>query len=41
MRQADLSQGFIIDVLQNYSTYKRFFGLDQTRVDSTDAPKTL
>ena len=43
MRQA-IEEGFIIDVLQNYATYKRFFGLikqveDGSRCTAQEAPR--
>ncbi|WP_158743038.1 type I restriction endonuclease subunit R [Acidisphaera sp. L21] len=38
MRQA-IEEGFIFDVLQNYTTYKRFFGLVKQIVDDPDVPK--
>ena len=37
MRQA-IEEGFIIDVLQNYTTYKRFFGLIKQVEDDPDVP---
>jgi type I restriction enzyme, R subunit len=38
MRQA-IEEGFILDVLQNYSTYKRFFGLVKQIEDDPEVPK--
>jgi type I restriction enzyme, R subunit len=38
MRQA-IEEGFIIDVLQNYTTYKRFFGLIKQIEDDPDVPR--
>lgn len=38
MRQA-IEEGFILDVLQNYTTYKRFFGLVKQVADDRDVPK--
>lgn len=38
MRQA-IEEGFILDVLQNYVTYKRFFGLVKLVEDDPDVPK--
>ncbi len=38
MRQA-IEEGFIIDVLQNYTTYKRFFGLIKRIEDDPDVPR--
>ncbi len=38
MRQA-IEEGFILDVLQNYTTYKRFFGLVKQVRDDPDVPK--
>lgn len=38
MRQA-IEEGFILDVLQNYVTYKRFFGLVQQTEGDPDVPK--
>lgn len=38
MRQA-IEEGFILDVLQNYTTYKRFFGLVKQVGDDRDVPK--
>jgi type I restriction enzyme R subunit len=38
MRQA-IEEGFILDVLQNYTTYKRFFGLVKQIADDPDLPK--
>ncbi|GAB0114796.1 type I restriction endonuclease subunit R [Acidisoma sp. C75] len=38
MRQA-IEEGFILDVLQNYTTYKRFFGLVKQIEDDPDVPK--
>lgn len=38
MRQA-IEEGFILDVLQNYTTYKRFFGLVKQGRDDPDVPK--
>ncbi len=38
MRQA-IEEGFILDVLQNYTTYKRFFGLVKQVEDDRDVPK--
>ena len=38
MRQA-IEEGFILDVLQNYTTYKRFFGLIRQIVDDPEVPK--
>ena len=38
MRQA-IEEGFIIDVLQNYTTYKRFFGLIKQVEDDPDVPR--
>lgn len=38
MRQA-IEEGFILDVLQNYTTYKRFFGLVKQVEDDPDVPK--
>ena len=39
MRQA-IEEGFIMDVLQNYTTYKRFFGLIKQVEDDPDVPRT-
>ena len=38
MRQA-IDEGFIMDVLQNYTTYKRFFGLIKRIEDDPDVPR--
>ena len=38
MRQA-IEEGFIMDVLQNYTTYKRFFGLIKQVADDPDVPR--
>ncbi|WP_160119800.1 type I restriction endonuclease subunit R [Rhodovarius lipocyclicus] len=38
MRQA-IEEGFILDVLQNYTTYKRFFGLVKQVEDDPDVPQ--
>lgn len=38
MRQA-IEEGFILDVLQNYTTYKRFFGLVKQVESDRDVPK--
>jgi type I restriction enzyme R subunit len=38
MRQA-IEEGFILDVLQNYATYKRFFGLVKQVEHDPDVPK--
>lgn len=38
MRQA-IEEGFILDVLQNYTTYKRFFGLVRQIEDDPEVPK--
>lgn len=38
MRQA-IEEGFILDVLQNYTTYKRFFGLVKQVEDDPEVPK--
>ncbi len=38
MRQA-IEEGFIMDVLQNYTTYKRFFGLIKQIADDPDVPR--
>jgi len=38
MRQA-IEEGFILDVLQNYTTYKRFFGLVKQVENDPDVPK--
>ena len=38
MRQA-IEEGFIVDVLQNYTTYKRFFGLIKQIEDDPDVPR--
>lgn len=38
MRQA-IEEGFILDVLQNYTTYKRFFGLVNQAEDDREVPK--
>ena len=38
MRQA-IEEGFIMDVLQNYTTYKRFFGLIKQVQDDPDVPR--
>jgi type I restriction enzyme R subunit len=38
MRQA-IDEGFIMDVLANYSTYKRFFGLIKQIEDDPDVPR--
>lgn len=38
MRQA-IEEGFILDVLQNYTTYKRFFGLVKQVESDPDVPK--
>ena len=38
MRQA-IEEGFILDVLANYTTYKRFFGLVKQIEDDPDLPK--
>ena len=37
MRQA-IEEGFVMDVLQNYTTYKRFFGLIKQGEDDPDVP---
>ncbi len=39
MRQA-IEEGFIMDVLQNYTTYKRFFGLIKQIEDDPDVPRS-
>ena len=38
MRQA-IEEGFVMDVLQNYTTYKRFFGLIKQVEDDPDVPR--
>ncbi|MFZ1574804.1 MAG: DEAD/DEAH box helicase family protein [Chromatiaceae bacterium] len=38
MRQA-IEEGFIMDVLQHYTTYKRFFGLIKQIADDPDVPR--
>ena len=38
MRQA-IEEGFILDVLQNYTTYERFFGLVKQVEDDPDVPR--
>jgi type I restriction enzyme, R subunit len=38
MRQA-IQEGFIMDVLQNYTTYKRFFGLIKKVEDDPEVPR--
>ena len=38
MRQA-IEEGFVMDVLQNYTTYKRFFGLAKQVEDDPDVPR--
>ena len=38
MRQA-IEEGFIVDVLQNYTTYRRFFGLIKQIEDDPDVPR--
>ncbi|MBK1719418.1 type I restriction endonuclease subunit R [Thiocystis violacea] len=38
MRQA-IDEGFILDVLQNYTTYKRFFGLIKQIENDPDVPR--
>ena len=38
MRQA-IEEGFILDVLQNYTTYKRFYGLVKRAADDPEMPK--
>lgn len=38
MRQA-IEEGFILDVLENYTTYKRFFGLVKQVEDDPNVPK--
>ena len=38
MRQA-IEEGFVMDVLQNYTTYKRFFGLIKQAEDDPDVPR--
>ena len=38
MRQA-IEEGFILDVLKNYTTYKRFFGLIKQVEDDPEVPK--
>jgi type I restriction enzyme R subunit len=38
MRQA-IEEGFILDVLQNYTTFKRFFGLVKQVEDDPDVPQ--
>ena len=38
MRQA-IEEGFIMDVLQNYTTYRRFFGLIKQVEDDPDVPR--
>lgn len=38
MRQA-IEEGFILDVLQNYTTYKRFFGLIKQVEEDPDVPR--
>ena len=38
MRQA-IEEGFVMDVLQNYTTYKRFFGLIKQIEDDPDVPR--
>ena len=38
MRQA-IEEGFVMDVLQNYTTYKRFFGLIKQIKDDPDVPR--
>ena len=38
MRQA-IEEGFILDVLQNYTTYKRFFGLMKQVEDDPEVPR--
>ncbi len=38
MRQA-IEEGFVLDVLQNYTTYKRFFGLIKQIEDDPEVPR--
>ena len=38
LRQA-IEEGFVMDVLQNYTTYKRFFGLIKQVKDDPDVPR--
>ena len=38
MRQA-IEEGFVMDVLQNYTTYKRFFGLIKQVENDPDVPR--
>lgn len=38
MRQA-IEEGFVLDVLQNYTTYRRFFGLIKQIEDDPDVPR--
>ena len=38
LRQA-IKEGFVMDVLQNYTTYKRFFGLIKQVEDDPDVPR--
>ena len=38
LRQA-IEEGFVMDVLQNYTTYKRFFGLIKQVEDDPDVPR--
>ena len=38
MRQA-IEEGFVMDVLQNYTTYKRFYGLIKQIEDDPDVPR--
>ena len=38
LRQA-IEEGFVMDVLQNYTTYKRFFGLIKQIEDDPDVPR--
>ena len=38
MRQA-IEEGFILDVLKNYTTYKRFFGLIKQVEDDPEVPR--
>ena len=38
MRQA-IEEGFVMDVLQNYTTYRRFFGLIKQVEDDPDVPR--
>ena len=38
LRQA-IEEGFVMDVLQNYTTYKRFFGLIKRVEDDPDVPR--